>query len=339
MKIRLAFAGFRHAHITEAYALARRRDDVEVVAAAEEHPPTRETLRAGGQVKITHESYEDMFRQVEFDALAVGDYYGRRGEVIIRALEAGKHVIVDKPLCTSLAELERIAELSARKGLSVGCQLTMRDDPNLRALGQALAGGIIGEVHTICFSGQHPLMRGSRPEWYFQPGKHGGTINDIAIHALDIIPPLTGRRIVSVVAARVWNARVSDPAWFQDGAQLMLRLDNDGGVLGDVSYLAPDRSGYKVPQYWRWTLHGEGGVAETAATAKGVTVYTSQARRAKHIPPAPAREGGYLESFLAEIRGRRERLTLTTQEVLASTRLALLVQRAAEENLRDFALE
>ena len=37
----------------------------------------------------------------------------------------------------------------------------------------------------------------------------------------------------------------------------MLKLDNKGGVLADVSYLAPDSCGYSVPQYWRFTVRCE----------------------------------------------------------------------------------
>lgn len=335
MKVRLAFAGFRHGHILEVYDLCRKRRDVEVVAACEEHEPTRAELASAGKVKFTHASYDEMFTEAGFGALAVGDYYARRGAILIRALQAGMHVISDKPICTKLDELERIAELSSAGKLSVGCQLSMRDDGNLLAMRQVVAEGRIGEVHTLCFSGQHPLLRGSRPEWYFQPGKHGGTINDIAIHALDAIGWLTGGKIAAIVAARAWNARVADPDWFQDGAQLMLRLDNDGGVIGDVSYLAPDACGYRVPQYWRFTLHGSGGLAETSTVADGVTVHTQDAKTAQHVPPARAEAAGYLRSFLNEIQGGRENLTLTTQEVLASARLALLAQCAADEGLHD----
>ncbi len=335
MKLRLAFAGFRHGHIMEVYHLAAQRGDVEVVAACEENPPTCAQLESAGKVRLTHASYDEMFGRAEFDALAVGDYYGRRGEILIRALEAGKHVISDKPICTKLEHLDRIARLAGEKGLCVGCQLSMRDDGKFLALRRLVGRGAIGEVHTICFSGQHPLLRGSRPEWYFQPGKHGGTINDIAIHAMDAIPWLTGRKIAAIVAARAWNARVADPDWFQDGAQLMLRLDNGGGVIGDVSYLAPDGCGYKVPQYWRFTLHGSGGVAETATTARSVTVYAQQAERGGRVRPARSQPGGYFDSFLREVAGQRDGLALSTPEVLASSRLALLAQKAADENLRD----
>jgi len=338
MALRFAFAGFRHPHILSVHALARQTDGLEVVAACEADPAARADLAAGGRVEVTHESVDAMFAEADFDVLAVGDCYGRRGALLIRALEAGKHVLSDKPICTSPAELDRIAGLAGAGGLSVGCQLDLRDSGAFRALREVVRGGRIGEVHTIDFQGQHPLMPDRRPAWYFRPGLHGGTINDLAIHAVDAIPWLTGRRIVEVVAARAWNAR-ADCAFFQDGAQMMFRLDNDGGVLGDVSYLTPDNFAYKVPCYWRFTIHGSGGVAETAQGADGVTVYAASDDAPRHVDPAPARTDGYLRDFLAEIAGQEPRDgALTTDAVLAAARVTLLAQHAADHGLRDVAV-
>ncbi len=97
-----------------------------------------------------------------------------------------------------------------------------------------------------------PLILGKRPAWYFEPGKHGGTLNDIGVHAIDLIPWMTGRSIVEVTAARAWNARVPQFPAFQDAGQMMLKLDNGGSVMGDVSYLNPDAASNYTPrsQYW-----------------------------------------------------------------------------------------
>jgi len=340
MALRMAFAGFRHAHITEVYALAKSREDLELVAAAEDHAETRGKLAVAGDIEVTHESTDAMFDAVEFDVLAVGDYYGRRGELIVRALEAGRHVIVDKPACTSLDELDRIAALASEKGLSVGCQLNMRNGGNFIAFKQVVADGLLGEVHTIDFQGQHPLMYGSRPMWYFEPGKHGGTINDIAIHAVDIIPWMTGRKVVEVAAARVWNAGLSECDFFQDGAQLMLAMDNGGGVLGDVGYFQPNNFAYKVPVYWRVTVHGTKGLAETSSSVDGVSVWSTTSDEAMTVPAAPARPAGYLDDFLAEVRGEDAPAdALTTAAVLDATRRTLLIQQAADEGRTGVALE
>ena len=199
--VRFALAGVRHFHIFELVASLAARDDAELVAAAEDDPDAAAVARARG-VEFTHRSVAELLAEPErFDVLAVGDYYARRGGLAIRALEMGRHVLLDKPICIDLDELDRIAALSSGAGTPVvGCLLGNRGNGNLRQLRALLDDGAIGTVHTVTFLAQHPLSYGQRPGWYFEPGKHGGTINDIAIHAFDILPWLLGAR-----AAGCWR--------------------------------------------------------------------------------------------------------------------------------------
>lgn len=329
--IRIAFAGFRHVHIHSLYALAQRRDDVEVVAAAEEDAATRAELQAGGAITITHDSITAMLDTVVCDVVAVGDYYGCRGALLLDALRRGKHVIGDKPLCTSLAELDEIERVARAGGLVVGCQLDMRDGAVTLEARRRLLGGAIGEVHAINVGGQHPLMWGRRPGWYFEPGKHGGTINDIGIHAFDALPWMTGLAFQELIFARGWNARVPQAPHFQDAGQFALTLSNGAGVLGDVSYFGPDAAGYLVPQYWRTTFWGSGGLLETNYPAGELTIHRSQDKEPEVIRATEGMPGAYLDSFLREIRGEKTGLHLSSAEVLASSRLSLRVQEAADQ--------
>jgi predicted dehydrogenase len=328
--MRLAFIGFRHGHVMGLYRGAVAHQGVDVVAACEEDPQAAESLRAGGVVKLTHQRMDDVLRDVDCDAIAIGDYFARRGEIAIRALEAGKHVIADKPICTRLDELDKIGHLAAGKGRAVGCLLDLRDTAVFRTMRRIIREGSLGEVQTVLFTAQHPLMLGTRPAWYFEPGKHGGTINDIAIHATDLIPWLTGREIVNVVAARAWNARLSQHPQFQDAAQVMLRLDNNGSAFGDASYLSPDDLGYAAPQYWRVTCHGSDGVVEAAYNSKSVSFGGRGDKTVREIPLDPGKPDGCLEAFMNEIAGRIEPGALTTADVLRASRVALLAQQAAD---------
>lgn len=333
MRLRFAFAGFRHGHITEVYQLAKERNDTIVVAAAEDHKETVASLKSLG-IELTHSSVDALFDNADtFDVLAVGDYFGRRGSLTIRALESGKHVLLDKPICTSLKELEDIRQLSRKKNLSVGCQLNLRDYGQIRTLKRLIKEEAIGRVHTINFMGQHPLLYGTRPMWYFEEGKHGGTINDIGIHAVDILPRLLGAPVAEIIAARVWNELLHQFPVFNVGAQLMLRMADETGVIGDVSYTSPDSQGFSVPQYWRFTLHGDKGILETSLTVNDVKLWQNGAKEVKVFELDPERKGGYLEDFIDEIGGTPERCDLTTDQVLDSARVALLAQKAADEKL------
>ncbi len=331
MALRLAFVGFRHAHITALYRLAQYLGDVEVVGACEEDAETRASL-AGGAVSITHDCYRTMLRETDCDVVACGDYYAVRGRRLLDALEAGKHVIGDKPLCARLEELERIEVAARARGLCVGCMLDLPDTAPFQRLRDVLREGAIGEVHTVSFAGQHPLFYGTRPNWYFEEGKHLGTLNDIAVHAVDIIPWLTGRRVAEITAARAWNAKAGHAPFFQDAAQLMLRLDNGGGVLGDVSYLNPDSHGYVLPLYWRMGLHGTDGYVETALNDPVVRLFR-QGEAPSEVPVGEARSGGYFEDFQAELRGEPRLDGLHMERIFESTRIALKIQAAADSGV------
>ena len=337
MKIKLAFAGFRHPHIMGLYKLASGSGDIEITAACEEDGEARKEASTEG-IDITHDDIKTMLSQAGCDAVAVGDYYGGRGTMTTEALSRGKHVISDKPLCTTIEELDRIEELSSSRGLKVGCMFDLRDSAPFIGARDLVRQGTIGEVHAISFGGQHPLRLGTRPGWYFEPGKHGGTINDIAIHAIDLIPWITGLEFATVNAARCWNAFALEYPHFKDAAQVMLTMTNGCGVLGDVSYFMPDGAGYSLPMYWRMTFFGRGGIIETSATAEKIMVATAKASSPEELPVPAAAPGGYLKSFMDDIAGSTGDDALTTESVLRAARVALMAQHAADAGLHEVGL-
>jgi predicted dehydrogenase len=331
--IRFAFAGFRHGHIMGLLAKVKASPEAALVAACEEDAATRASLAAAGTVQVTHASFAAMLAEVPCEVVAIGDVYGKRGEMACRALEAGKHVILDKPICTRQTELAAMEALARAKGRAIGCMLDLRSGATRQTLRRLIREGALGEVLTVSFSGQHPLLLGSRPGWYFERGCHGGTINDIAIHAIDGIPWLTGHEIAEVVAARVWNGKTPQFPWFQDCAQLMLKLDNGAGVLGDVSYLNPDRCGYAVRSYWRITVHGSRGLAEIQTGEDTVLLASHDDATPRAIPAQSVRQEDYFDDFLSELRGAPAKGELTTARVLRSARQTLQIQHAAEAGL------
>jgi predicted dehydrogenase len=301
--------------------------DLDIVAVVEAEPHAcAEYLSAAG-VQVTYHSLDDVLDSLDFDILALGDVYARRGAQVIKGLEAGKHIISDKPLCTRVEEADRIEELAQARNLSVFVWLSLRYEAAWQTARRLIRTGEIGEIGTAYATGPHSLAyKAGRPDWYFEPGQHGGIINDLMIHAIDALPWLTGKRLVEVIAARAWNARLPEAPFFQDASQVMLRLENGAGVTVDCSYkTVPGHSHPWVFDFWgtkgRLLLDG----------AKGITL---------QLPHQPERrvegtvdvETDPLEEMLAEMRGNLPSAPiLTTRECLRSTRQALLVQQAADQ--------
>lgn len=329
MKLRFAFVGFRHGHVFDMLAAAEASPHIEVVARCEEDEATRESLKADGKIEITHTSYEQMLAEVPCDIIATGDVYGRRGAILITALKAGKHIIADKPLCTRLEELDEIEALAKSKGLQVGLQLDLRNASAMIGLRDAVQSGVIGEVVTVNVTAQHPLNLGVRPAWYFTPGEHGGTINDIGIHAFDIIPWITGHRVSKILASRSWNKKATEFPHFEDCAQLMGTLENGAGLLADFSYLAPTKLGFNDPKYWEITIHGTTGVASVNIASSAVRVVADSDTEPRLIPLPPKAQWKYLGDYLDSINGCSSEGSMTTASVLAATRESLQAQAAA----------
>jgi predicted dehydrogenase len=331
MSTRFAFVGFRHAHIRDLLKGVEERPDTEVVACCEEDAATRAALAAEGRVRITHDDFDQMLREVESDVVAIGDYYARRGALAVAALRAGRHVLSDKPICTTLDELAAIERSAAASNRIVGLQLDSRGYGAFRGLRDILRNGDIGEVCTIRIDGQHPLLWGVRPGWYFEPGKHGGTINDIAIHAFDFVPWLTGLSWRGITAARSWNAKAQAAPDFYDCAQVMAVLENGAGVLADFSYLAPDKLGYNLPHYWRILVHGTRGLAETCLQGEEVVVVSDTSTAPEKRAAQPHLPRRYLEDFLNELRGQMQpQIDLTSADCLRASRLTLEAQQLAD---------
>jgi len=330
----MAFAGFRHAHINCLYGLASRHPGIEIVAACEENPKEAGGLLNG--INITHNNFEKMLKEVECDSIAVGDYYSKRGPIMIQALKAGKHVLLDKPICVKMSELEEAEKLAKKKKLKIGAMLDLRMQPNFVRARELILAGKLGEITAVSFGGQHPLMLGSRPGWYFEKGKHGGTINDIAIHGIDIVEWMTGLTFTEINAARTWNAFAKGIKHFNDAAQFMLTMDNGCGVMGDVSYFSPDSCSYGLPYYWNMMFWGTKGVIRANIKDATLELACDGDKNISNIAQPSKMPPDYLELFLMDINGKAG--DLNTQTVIDISRKTLKIQEAADKKIKGIKL-
>lgn len=319
---KIAIAGYRHAHIGELFS--KCEGTAQIVACCNAAPDFAEKLKAyHPEVKILECSVEQMLQDVECDIVAVGDAYGRRGSAAITALHYGCHVIADKPLCTSFEELSEIRQRAAEQKLAVGYMLPLWSTPNAMTARKMIAAGELGEIQGINFTGHHPLNYGTRPSWYWEKGLHGGTINDIAPHGIDLIEYVTGQRFGSPIAARTWNQAFPEVPHFNNGAQFITQLENGAGVTADVSYFSPR---FGLPAYWRFSFWGTKGWLEFNST-DGV-LFSNKEKEAHSVPLENAGVD-YWHCFLDEIDGRTPAY-FNKEHIFDLTETTLDIQRLAD---------
>ena len=327
--LNLAFAGFRHGHILALYDTAKDSPLVNLCGAFEEDSETREAMACEKGISFRYETYEALLADPAVDAVAIGDYYSARGACVIAALKAGKHVIADKPLCTSLEEAKEIRRLAKETGRAVYLMLDLRFDGAFFTAKKIIESGAIGKVTAISFQGQHPLLYNERARWYFEEGKHGGTINDIAVHGIDIVRYTCGLVPKKILAARTWNAYATEAPHFLDSGVFMCEMEGGASLTADVSYASPDGMRYAMPTYWELRIFGLEGMLQFGRNLSEITLYKKESAAPEIIRRA-APEKTMLEDFIDCIQGK-ENTILTTAEVLDATEITLKIQRKADK--------
>ena len=320
--MKIIFYGFRHYHIDSLYKMAIESKDVDVVACVEDDEKARlaATQRLG--INFSTKSYEELLN-TDIDAVAIGGCYGDRGEAIIKALKAGKHVIADKPICINKEEYNEIIKLVNEKSLKLYIMFDLRYMTSAVTAKKIFDEGKLGKVINVSFIGQHFLDYGNRPMWYFEKGKHGGTLNDLAIHGVDLIRYLTGQGIKEVHAARTFNSYAKEEKDFKDCALFMAGLEGGGEVIADTSY-SSSVAVYASDIYWNFKFWCEKGMVTFSWSNPDVTVYYVD----KKEPEVFKGEKGsnWLDDFIKDVNSGD---MATTIEMLASAGDTLDIQDKA----------
>jgi len=336
----LVFIGFKHGHTIALYNEAMAHPEINVLGAYEPTEAGRK-LAESLNPNYCYDSLEAIWADPNVDAVCLGSFFAERGAHAIAALKAGKHVYADKPLCTSLEELDEIEKLAKEKNLKVGVHLSMRFSLGIRDMREMIAAGTLGKIGAVNITAQHPLMYGSRPAWYFEDGKHGGTINDIGIHGTDLVRFLTGEKLKKVHGARCWNHWATEAPCMKDSGQFMVELENGCGLTCDVSYAAPS---YNLETYWRVTVWGTNGVAEyklksgekqvgiDASDDSIVQVCLLGDPGFKKLENKTKYDTTPWDEFVNELKGNTDGLLIDTDDVLTTTREILTIQAAADAN-------
>ena len=167
-------------------ALARVRD-LEVVALADVDAKAVDTLAGRFGVAARYGGAAQLVEDPRVDAVAVCVPPSAHAEVALAALEAGKHVFVEKPLAATLADADRLVERATGVGLTAMVGFNLRFHRLVRQLRDRLASGGLGPIHALATTyTDDVLLRPELAAWRATRGRGGGTLLEKAIHHFDL---------------------------------------------------------------------------------------------------------------------------------------------------------
>ncbi|GAB3342594.1 Gfo/Idh/MocA family oxidoreductase [Larkinella ripae] len=182
------------------------------------------------------------------------------------ALEAGKHVVCEKPLAKDLKEAEELVALAAQTGLVNAVHFNLRYYPLARQMRVMREKGDLGEVYSVIGSYlQDWLFYETDYNWRLEPDKSGDSraIADIGSHLMDILEYITGLKTVAVLAdfntihktrkkplkaVETYSGKMLQPEDYadvpintEDHANVLLRFDNGNKGVITVSQVSAGR--------------------------------------------------------------------------------------------------
>jgi predicted dehydrogenase len=246
--------GAQGAHLELYLAALRNLDEVEAVTLAD--PSGEAQAHAdkalGPKLKGTYRNPADLLRQAAPQLALVTLEADLAPPVIDVALEAGCHVLTEKPACVRAQDFEKLADKAHQKHRHLMLALANRVHAPVREARRLVRDGKLGRVYGIemhLIADQTRLTREAyRKEWYCSKAKAGGGhLIWLGIHWLDLALYITGLRVQQV--AGFAGVVGGQPIDVEDSAAVALRFDNGTfGTLTSGYYL--DRGYHSHLKVW-----------------------------------------------------------------------------------------
>jgi predicted dehydrogenase len=168
----------------------RGSEHVDVVAVASRDEGRARAYAAARGIPVAHGSYEALLADPGVDAVYIPLPNALHAEWTTRALEAGKHVLVEKPFDRRVEPVVRAFDLADERGLVLSEGYMWRHHPQARRLGELVASGAVGEVRLVRASFSFPLDRPADVRW--EAGLDGGALMDVGCYCVNAARMLCG---------------------------------------------------------------------------------------------------------------------------------------------------
>jgi predicted dehydrogenase len=319
--IGLGWPGERHAEAVLA------NPDAHLYAASDLSEERRAKFTKAYPVEKSTASYVEMLTDPAVDAVVVALPNALHFPVSLAALQAGKHVLCEKPPTLNADEMKTIRAEAISRRLIYFFGRQMRFSAQMRAAKELITAGRLG----VPYFGKAVWLRDrGTPEgvggWFTDKARSGGgVLIDLGVHAIDAVWYLMGTpRPVSVSGQvfRNFPHIVQVPVFdVEDGAYGMIRFENGAQIQFEVSWAAnltddiPLDEASQKRELMNSTLYGP----KATIRLRPLALFEDQAGKVVKVDIAPAEEipmfDAQMNNFIDAILGRAEPINSVTQAV------------------------
>ena len=213
-------------------------DQIRVVAVASRDPAKVRAYAAERGIERAHGSYDALLADPQVEAVYVNLPNSLHTEWTLRALEAGKHVLCEKPMTPRAADVERVFDLARRRDLYVMEGFMYRHNPQTLKLVQLVNEGVVGAVKLVRSSFRFRAI--DPQDIRLSPALEGGSLMDVGAYCVNITRLLAGE------PTRLYGEEVVGPSGVDVRFSGILRFADD--VIGqfDAAVSLPARAEIEI---------------------------------------------------------------------------------------------
>ena len=274
--------------------------------------------------RYSYANYDSIRDNPDIDAVYVILPNALHAEYTIRAAQAGKHVLCEKPMAVSAAEAEAMVAACRKAGKKLMIGYRSRFEPYNRHAIELVRSGFLGKPRLITAESGFTI---SPNQWRLdKPLSGGGSLMDIGIYSLQAARYLSGEEPVEVNAMESTDR--SDPRFRTVEDRIDFQLKFPSGLIADcVSSYSSNHNGHRVTgtEGWVWM--------EPATVYEGQQMWVRKGGKMEpRVLPAPAKNQfvGQLDHFAECVLTDRDPI-VPGEEGLRDMRLIEAIYRAARE--------
>lgn len=275
-------------------------------------------------VSALYTDYNELLADPEIDAVSIVTMWDQHTAPTLAALEAGKHVFLEKPMASTVEDCTAICAAAERaKGfLMVGH--ICRFNPRYAAAKREIDAGKIGKI--VALSSRRNIPAAWTPEIL---NKIGPIIGD-AIHDTDLMLWFTGAKAVSAYAQTVSVRGLKYP----DIGQTMYRFDSGATATLETVWCMPEKTPFDIDE--RMSIIGTEGFIHVQDTFPNIGIASAEGFRSPDTTYWPTLHGTMTGALTAELgyfarcvqEGRRPDI-ITPEESMAAVRTTLAAEESA----------
>jgi len=297
--------------------------NAELAAVCDLDPKRAKAMQKEFGAAEAYTDYRELIADPNVEAVTVATPDFAHGDIVLAALKAGKHVLSEKPLATTLAEAEKIAELAAKSKAKVMVDFHNRVNPALHAVKEAIGAGEIGlPLHAAARLSNTLFVPFELLSW----AAKSSALWFLGSHAVDALRFAMNSEVVRVQAMKRHGFLAGQGVDTADVHLALLEFDNGAVASLENSWVLPR----DLPLVFDFKVEivGEKGSLEISTAQNGTfKKYTGAGLRAGDMLGVTPAAGGRIGGFVMEAIARFVDAVTQDAPVLADAEDGLEVTR------------